>query len=1403
MRPRRRDRAIAPALAAACYALALLQRPGEASSDTKIDLHVDPAGFLADVAALWTPSGGLGGVEAAQYSGYLWPMGPFFALLHELGIGPWLVHRLWLGTVLALGAWGVVRLIDALWERERGAAHVFAAAIYVLNPYVVVFTNRTSVTLLAWAALPWLVLLAHRGVHDARSWRWPALFALVVTSAGGGVNAAVTAFVLLGPLAMVLYEPVTGAAPWAAARRFGLRTLGAVVLASLWWLAPAAAQSAYGVDFLSFTEPAGAIWSTTSLTESFRLMGYWISYIGVNLGSGAQPYFTNSSTLLFDELVVTATLLVPALALGGFAWTRRWRYAPWFLGLALLGTLLMAVGFPEGTPLRRGVTFAYNHFPLLRVLRTTYKAGPLVALALAGLGGVLVAMALARLRGAARPALALGVAGLLALAAWPLVTGRAVDAQVTWDEIPRPWSATAAELERSLPAATRAVVLPGQLYGFYDWGATVDPILPALGDAPVAVRSAVPYGDLRGTDLLWTTDALVQQERALPGQLPPLLRLLSAGAVVTGTDDDLDRSGGPDPAAAARVLAEQGFPAPSPLPQVRTYDVEGPRRLVRVEPLEPAAVVDGSAEALAGLAAFDAVPTGSFAYAGDRTAAEIRAAAARGAEIVVSDSNRRRVHVVSRMRQNSGWTLGAADPVSEDSAVLNPFEERGTDGQTVARWHGIDYVRAPFSPGFPQFPEHRPFAAIDGDPRTFWLADTALEADRHTLEIGFRGARDVPYVDVLPQADAGAVPVRLEVAGRSHALGRGWTRVRLGLRDVRVLRLRVGSDDRGSAGAGGLAEVRVPGLRVAESLRVPRLAESALRGERLDAAALTYLFARTTGDRPRRRSSTYGVHPRGLVRSNERYEALRVRGAGDGEAGLDRLFAPPVARSWRLDAWVSVAPEARDSDIDRLAGDTGGPRFDSSGRLAGLPGRRASRAFDGRADTAWIGPWDGRAWLRWSDERVHTVRALRFEPARGRLAGDRSHGVVRRPAAVRLVWDGGRTPVLRVGGDGVVTLPDPPRARAFRLEIVAAAGAGEAVGIAELSVEGFAPARRRAPRARAGARVPCPPRAARPVATSRLAFNPGLTAMTAAGPVPLSLAASLGDLDAGVPMRAESCAPADLPAGEQRLRAPPGVLRIDHLRLRSAAPEPLARAAVIPGRVLDPGEPGRGSRSDVRLDLSGPALLVLGESWSKGWRANCDGRDLGDPVVVDGYANGWKANPSCLNATFKFAPTAPVRWIQLLSALACLLLLVVAIRSRPATSSQNAGLARNLRISGPVSAQFAGQARKAALFALGVAAVLGFCFALRTAPFIAVGVFLVLWRGVGARGLALAGGALLGVVVPALYLVLPDDDRGGFSPGYAVEHMAAHWVGVAAWVLLALAFSRAIPRGAAAARSGP
>src|SRR5829696_4290993 len=309
MRRPTRDGAMALGFILLSFALAFLQRPGWATSDTKIDLHVDPVAFLGQVASVWTNTIDLGAVHGAQYSGYLWPMGPVFALLHSIGLAPWVAHRIWLGLIFALSAWGVLRLLDALVGRPRSIAHVVATAFYVLNPYTVIFSGRTSIVLLGYAALPWLLLIVYHGVRAAagrgwRGWWWAAAFALILTSIGGGINGAVVGWMLVGPLVLLFYEPLVGAVTWRDSGRFVIRVGVLGTLASLWWIVPLGVSAGYGIDFLQFTEQPRSIWGTNNAPEALRLMAYWTSYIGVGFYGASRPLFSEAGALLFNPLAV-------------------------------------------------------------------------------------------------------------------------------------------------------------------------------------------------------------------------------------------------------------------------------------------------------------------------------------------------------------------------------------------------------------------------------------------------------------------------------------------------------------------------------------------------------------------------------------------------------------------------------------------------------------------------------------------------------------------------------------------------------------------------------------------------------------------------------------------------------------------------------------------------------------------------------------------------------------------------------------------------------------------------------------------------------------------------------------------------------------------------------------------
>ena len=111
--------------------------------------------------------------------------------------------------------------------------------------------------------------------------------------------------------------------------------------------------------------------------------------------------------------------------------------------------------------------------------------------------------------------------------------------------------------------------------------------------------------------------------------------------------------------------------------------------------------------------------------------------------------------------------------------------------------------------------------------------------------------------------------------------------------------------------------------------------------------------------------------------------------------------------------------------------------------------------------------------------------------------------------------------------------------------------------------------------------------------------------------------------------------------------------------------------------------------------------------------------------------------------------------------------------------------------------------RRAIAAGVAAAVVLGFVFAIRAGVVMGPAVALILWRGIDARRLAVAGGALLVIVVPLLYLALPVDDPGGYNTNLAVERVAAHWVGVAAVFLVGAAVARQLTAARRASGCGP
>ena len=420
----------------------------------------------------------------------------------------------------------------------------------------------------------------------------------------------------------------------------------------------------------------------------------------------------------------------------------------------------MFVGFPEGAPLRRAATFTYNHVQAVRFLRTSYKAGPLVALGLAGLGALAVHALRPRLRG--RGARRRGGAGggrVLAAGARRRPGPPARPAPRRARGVarrrprPRPHAAAAAGAPWSCPASSSPSTTGA--------GPTTRSC-PALTDRPVATRFIVPVRrPARRRPAVDDRRAGQPAARAARASCGRCSTSWASAPCVQGADDDRSRSGAVPaasaaggPARARRPTARAyGPPRTVPgaagtlepaarLPQVRRWNVPT-GGMVRVLPRDGATVVDGSAQA-------HRRPR-RLRRAADRPRAALRrrprrgrAARPGGARGLVRDQ---RLQPPARLRRRAPARQHGLDRARRREALRGrraarpvpaPRHRRADRRRSwAAAWRS---VRADFSPGFAQFPERRPFAALDGDPSTAWLADRALATDRHHLDVALRGA---------------------------------------------------------------------------------------------------------------------------------------------------------------------------------------------------------------------------------------------------------------------------------------------------------------------------------------------------------------------------------------------------------------------------------------------------------------------------------------------------------------------------------------------------------------------------------------------------------------------------------------------------------------------------------------
>ncbi|MFM1964397.1 MAG: hypothetical protein RL134_122, partial [Actinomycetota bacterium] len=544
--PRLMHRLRLAAVSVVLAALAFLQDPGRIAADTKLDLAVDPAGFLSRALSLWEPLGFFGQLQNQAY-GYLFPVGPLFVLGDAVGLPAWVVQRLWWSALLIGAFLGVVRLARLLGV-ERESARILAGLSYALAPRMVTEIGVLSVEVLPFAVAPWVIIplvSVAQGRLTAR--RGAALSGIAVLFAGG-VNAVATAAIL--PLgAWWILTRFRGRARWALAGWWA----AAVALATLWWAVPLLLLGQYSPPFLDWIESSSVTTLITSPDTVLRGASQWVAYV-VEPGG---PTWPGGWMLVTAPVLIVVTGVVAALGVAGLA-VRSTPHRAFLVGGVLAGFVLVSLGHTGAVQglLAGNVQEALDG--LLAPLRNTHKFDLIVRLPLAiGVGFAIDALCRRSLR--RNPlgprVVATSMVLLLAVGAWPMATGTLVRDR-SFEAIPDYWPEAARWLAEE-SADGRALLVPGASFGIYSWGRTQDEPLQPLATSPWAVRDAVPLssaGNIRWLDAI--------QERLDSGRGSPRLAdaLARAGVeyVVVRNDVDRRRSATPRTVLIRQALVRSG-----------------------------------------------------------------------------------------------------------------------------------------------------------------------------------------------------------------------------------------------------------------------------------------------------------------------------------------------------------------------------------------------------------------------------------------------------------------------------------------------------------------------------------------------------------------------------------------------------------------------------------------------------------------------------------------------------------------------------------------------------------------------------------------------------------------------------------------------------------------------------
>ena len=1174
--------------------LPFVTAPGRIIADTKLDLAVNPAPFLAQALTLWDPHQFFGLLQN-QAAGYLFPMGPFFLLGRLAALQPWVIQRLWIGAIVVTAFLGTVRLAGRLgigtpWAR------IAAGFAYAASPAALPMMGALSEEFLPAAMLPWILLPlvdagrgGRRGIAAARS--------VAAVGLCGAVNATATIAVLIPPLLYIL----TLRRP---ARRWRILSwwLPAAVAATLWWSVPLVLLQRYGVSWLPYTESAAATTSATSLSQILRGAENWVSYLVVD----GQPWWQLGYRLVTGPVPILLSGLAAGLGLTGLVRARlpERRFLIWLL---LAGVVIIAAGHVStlGNPFS-GVVDQFINGPG-SPLRNLRKFDPLVRLPIAlGLAHLLGSVRVPRLRAALATVAGLAVGGL----ALPAYTG-GVAVAGAFSQVPPYWVNAANWLNRH--AGRQAVLVePGAAFGQYLWGSPLDNVLQPLTSADWADREVSVIGSPGNERLLDAVDQRIAAGDGSPG-LTQLLARMGVRYVVVRNDLSRKVLEGAWPARVNEALLsspgitkvyqaatfvgtptlddavnnlDPGYPA------LIIYRVGGTGPVATVQPAASTLRVYGGPESLLTLA--DEGLLGSRPVLLNSDSAGLPTAGS-----VVTDSLRRRVRNFGELRGSYSPTLTATQPARTYEATADYTEPGWNRYQAVARYQGIAGVTASSSSAdIGAVPSQwasglLPYAAIDGDPRTMWESGSWTGGAGQWIRIRFTSRIDPGPIRVAFASQPSIGPPVSQVTVRT-AEGQVTDRVRA-VSSPQGLAVPPGPTGWLQLSVTGLASPSAPGDQVAiKEITVP-----GLRASRLIAAPAVPLAAGTVV------LAKAQPWPSGCMPTWLRWVCNPVLTSpaeeqfGFGHAFTARVGGKAMLRGSAVltSAWLAGK---------YLGGNQAGVWVRGSSVYLGDPQDHARAAFDGDPATAWTA----------SATDTHPVLTIGWRrPRRVRRIA-----IQRPPGAIGLLQ------VLITGSDGQVR--------------GANVGPGGVVRFAPLRTTrltlSFTPLL--SPLQISGVVIPGVAQLGTPVTPLRLRCGLGPALRVNGKTVPTRVWGSYADLTAQRPLHFAACAPVAIRTGGNQVTEPAR----DSFSVQDVVlgvPPPAVSTPATRVRVMT----WTSSCRVLRVATPVTSYLVVDENFNAGWRAVIGGRPL-QAVRLDGWKQAWLLPAGTTGVvTLSYAPEAIYR----------------------------------------------------------------------------------------------------------------------------------------------------------------